>query len=70
MCQEHAYSLCLEKLMNLQIPRRASFIRVLMAEITRILNHLMSITTHAIKDKFLDENYCLFSYQMIKTVCF
>ena len=47
MAQEHGYSLAVEKLGGIIIPLRARFIRVLMLEITRILNHLMSITTHA-----------------------
>ena len=48
MCQEHAYSLSLEKLLNCNIPLRAQYIRVLFSEITRILNHIMSLTTHAL----------------------
>jgi NADH dehydrogenase (ubiquinone) Fe-S protein 2 len=48
MGQEHAYSLVLEKLGDCDIPERAQYIRVIFLEITRILNHLMSITTHAI----------------------
>lgn len=47
MAQEQAYSLAVEKLLCCAIPLRAQYIRVLYAEITRILNHLMSITTHA-----------------------
>lgn len=47
MAQEHCYSLTIEKLTNSCVPMRASFIRVLFLEITRILNHLMSLTTHA-----------------------
>jgi NADH dehydrogenase (ubiquinone) Fe-S protein 2 len=48
MAQEHCYSMLIEKLFNiLDIPLRASYIRVMFLEITRILNHLMSITTHA-----------------------
>ena len=47
MAQEHAFSLAVEKLVGINIPIRAKFIRVIMLEITRILNHLMSITTHA-----------------------
>jgi NADH dehydrogenase (ubiquinone) Fe-S protein 2 len=50
MAQEHVYSLAVEKLANLGVrgvPPRAQYIRVLFAEITRILNHLMAITTHA-----------------------
>ncbi len=48
MCQEHAYALSVEKLLGCQIPERASYIRVLFSEITRILNHIMAITTQAI----------------------
>jgi NADH dehydrogenase (ubiquinone) Fe-S protein 2 len=48
MAQEHAFSLVVEKALNLKIPRRAKIIRVIFCEITRILNHLMSLTTHAL----------------------
>ena len=47
MSQEHAYILAIEKLGNIVVPKRAQFIRVIFSEITRLLNHLMSITTHA-----------------------
>jgi len=47
MCQEHGYSLAVEKLLNCEVPLRAKYIRVLFLEITRILNHLMALTTHA-----------------------
>jgi NADH dehydrogenase (ubiquinone) Fe-S protein 2 len=48
MAQEHVFSLTIEKTYGVTIPRRAQFIRVLFSEITRILNHLMAITTHAL----------------------
>lgn len=48
MVQEHAYSLCIESLLTLEVPLRAKFIRVIFSELTRILNHLLSITTHAL----------------------
>lgn len=48
MCNEEAWSLAVEKLANIKIPTRAGQIRVLFAEITRILNHLMAVTTHAL----------------------
>lgn len=48
MCQEHAFALAVEKLLKCQVPRRASFIRVLFSELTRILNHIMNITTQAL----------------------
>lgn len=47
MTQEHAYCLAVEKLLGCSVPKRAQYIRVLFSEITRILNHLMSVTTHA-----------------------
>jgi NADH dehydrogenase (ubiquinone) Fe-S protein 2 len=47
MVQEHGYSLAVEKLLNCPVPKRAQYIRVMFSEITRILNHLMSLTTHA-----------------------
>ncbi|MBY0273273.1 MAG: NADH-quinone oxidoreductase subunit D [Alphaproteobacteria bacterium] len=48
MAQEHVFALAVEKLLNLEIPTRAKYIRVLFCEITRILNHLLNITTMAI----------------------
>ena len=47
MNQEHAWCLAIEKLVNVQIPYRASLIRVLFCEIGRILSHLLNITTQA-----------------------
>jgi len=47
MAQEHGLSITIERLNEIIVPVRARYIRVLMLEITRILNHLMSITTHA-----------------------
>jgi len=47
MAQEHAYSLAVENLLNISIPLRAKYIRVIFLEITRILNHIMAVTTHA-----------------------
>lgn len=48
MCQEHAYALSVEKLLGCKIPLRAQYIRVLFSEITRVLNHIMAITTQAL----------------------
>jgi len=48
MSQEHTYCLSIEKLLNCKVPRRAQYIRVLFAEITRILNHTLSIGCHAL----------------------
>lgn len=47
MANEHAYSLAVEKALGESIPLRAQYIRVMFDEITRILNHLMALTTHA-----------------------
>nr|YP_010163995.1 NADH dehydrogenase subunit 7 [Thalassiosira nordenskioeldii]QRK25898.1 NADH dehydrogenase subunit 7 [Thalassiosira nordenskioeldii] len=47
MAQEHSYCLAIEKLFNCKIPKRAQYIRVLFAEITRILNHLLAVGCHA-----------------------
>jgi len=48
MCNEHGYVLALEKLLNITPPLRAQYIRVMFDEITRILNHLMWLGTHAL----------------------
>ena len=48
MCQEHAYVLAIENLLGIEIPERAKYIRVLFAEITRIMNHLLNVTTMAL----------------------
>lgn len=45
--QEHAFALAVEKLIQREIPNRAKWIRVLFSEITRILNHIIAVTTHA-----------------------
>jgi NADH dehydrogenase (ubiquinone) Fe-S protein 2 len=47
MSQEHSYCLAVEKLCNVKIPVRSQYIRVLFAEITRILNHLLAVGCHA-----------------------
>ena len=48
MAQEHGYSLAVENLLQLKVPKRAKFIRVLFLELTRLLNHLLALTTHAL----------------------
>ena len=47
MNQEHAWCLAIERLTGVEVPRRASLIRVLYSEIGRVLNHLMNVTTGA-----------------------
>lgn len=48
MSQEHGYALALEKFLDDKVPLRGQYIRVIFLEITRILNHLLAITTHAL----------------------
>nr|WP_218939397.1 NADH-quinone oxidoreductase subunit D [Wolbachia endosymbiont of Atemnus politus] len=48
MSQEHAYSLCVEKLLQCKVPVRAKYLRVLFCELTRILNHLLNISSQAL----------------------
>ncbi|HHB91938.1 MAG TPA: NADH-quinone oxidoreductase subunit D [Thioploca sp.] len=48
MCNEHAYVMAIEKLLDIKIPERAEYIRVMFDEITRILNHLLWIATHGL----------------------
>jgi len=48
MCNEHAYCMAIEKLLGIDVPLRAQYIRVMFDEITRILNHLMWIGAHAL----------------------
>src|ERR1700741_567953 len=47
MCQEHAYVIAIERLLGLEVPIRGQYIRVMFDEITRILNHLMSVPAYA-----------------------
>ena len=48
LCNEHAYCLAVEKLLGIELPIRAQYIRVMFDEITRILNHLMWLGAHAL----------------------
>jgi len=48
MCNEHAYVMAIEKLLGVQVPLRAQYIRVMFDEITRILNHLMWLGAHGL----------------------
>jgi NADH-quinone oxidoreductase subunit D len=48
MMNEHAYCMAVEKLLGVEVPLRAQYIRVLFDELTRILNHLLWIGTHAL----------------------
>ena len=48
MIQEHTFSLAIESLLSLEIPLRAKYLRVIFSEITRLMNHILAITTHAL----------------------
>ena len=48
MCEEHAFALATEKLLGIVVPDRGQWIRTLFAELTRILNHLLNVTTYAL----------------------
>ncbi|MEY4751685.1 MAG: hypothetical protein RIQ60_3899 [Pseudomonadota bacterium] len=48
MCNEHAYCMAIERLMGIQVPVRAQYIRVMFSEITRILNHLLWLGAHGL----------------------
>jgi len=48
MSQEHCYSLAVEKILNCKISKKSSIIRILFSELTRLLNHLLALTTHAL----------------------
>jgi NADH-quinone oxidoreductase subunit D len=48
MCNEHAYVMALEKMLDISVPERAEYIRVMFSEITRVLNHLMWLGAHGL----------------------
>ena len=48
MTQEHVFALATEKLLSIEAPLRAKWIRTLFSEITRVLNHLLNVTTYAL----------------------
>ena len=48
MCQEHAFALAVEKLVGCKVPALAQYIRVMFSEVTRLLNHILNITTQAL----------------------
>jgi NADH-quinone oxidoreductase subunit D len=48
LCCEHAFALATEKLLGVQVPERAQWIRVIFAELTRVLNHLLAVSSFAL----------------------
>lgn len=62
MAQEQCYSLAVEKLLKIEAPLRAKYIRTMFAEITRILNHLLAVGCHVrLKEWFHDGAILYFS---------
>ncbi|KPJ17340.1 NADH dehydrogenase [ubiquinone] iron-sulfur protein 2, mitochondrial [Papilio machaon] len=60
MCNEQCFSLAVEKLLNIDIPIRAKYIRTLFCELTRIRNHIMAVATHALDIGALTPLFWLF----------
>src|SRR3990170_7149868 len=60
MCMEHSFVLAIEKLMGLEVPLRAQYIRVLMAELTRIKNHMLNLGAHIMDVGAMTPNLWLF----------
>jgi len=60
LCMEHSYVLAIEKLLNIEVPLRAQYLRVMMAELTRIKNHLLNIGAHVMDVGAMTPNLWLF----------
>ena len=60
LCMEHSYVLAIEKLLNLEVPIRAQYLRVMMAELTRISNHLLNIGSHVMDVGAMTPNLWVF----------
>ena len=60
MCMEHSFVLAVEKLMGLEVPIRAQYIRTLMAELTRISNHMLNLGSHIMDVGAMTPNLWLF----------
>jgi NADH-quinone oxidoreductase subunit D len=60
MCMEHSYVLAIEKLLGLEIPLRAQYIRTMMAELTRIKNHMLNLGSHIMDVGAMTPNLWLF----------
>ena len=60
LCMEHSYVLAIEKLLNLEVPVRAQYLRVLFAELTRICNHMLNLGSHVMDVGAMTPNLWLF----------
>ncbi|XP_041470462.1 NADH dehydrogenase [ubiquinone] iron-sulfur protein 2, mitochondrial-like [Lytechinus variegatus] len=74
MCNEQAYSLAVEKMLNITVPERAKYIRIMMSELTRIANHIMAVGTHALDIGAMTPFFWLFeerekTFELYERVC-
>ncbi len=60
LCMEHSYVLAVEKLLDLEVPLRAQYLRVLFAELTRICNHMLNLGSHVMDVGAMTPNLWLF----------
>jgi NADH:ubiquinone oxidoreductase subunit D len=60
LAMEHSYVLAIEKLLNLEVPLRAQYLRVLFAELTRICNHMLNMGSHVMDVGAMTPNLWLF----------
>ena len=60
MCMEHSYVLAIEKLLDLEVPIRAQYLRVFFAELTRIKNHMLNLGSHVMDVGAMTPNLWLF----------
>ena len=60
LAMEHSYVLAIEKLLNLEVPPRAQYLRVLFAELTRICNHMLNIGSHVMDVGAMTPNLWVF----------
>ncbi|HEX8415517.1 MAG TPA: NADH-quinone oxidoreductase subunit D, partial [Sphingomicrobium sp.] len=60
MCMEHSFVLAIEKLMGVEVPIRAQYIRTMMAELTRIKNHMLNLGSHIMDVGAMTPNLWLF----------
>jgi NADH-quinone oxidoreductase subunit D len=60
LCMEHSYVLAIEKLLNLEVPERGQYLRVLFAELTRICNHMLNLGSHVMDVGAMTPNLWMF----------
>ena len=60
LCMEHSYILAIEKLLDLEVPIRAQYLRVLFAELTRICNHMLNLGSHVMDVGAMTPNLWMF----------